>query len=195
MFFSNFANDNARLQALTEEELCLLSDIDKKNAMWARYAFNKKWPTSEEEKGNHKCRIVIKDLKVIQQLPKEQTHNPTPPLEAFRLLLAAFDSETEEIYTVDYITAYLQALEWHRSKCVLVKIKDPETDEVRCYWQTRPVYRGQTSGTEWYETIRRYLKKHMGFTESENAPSTYSNGTIRISKYADDPNIAFKKSV
>ena len=34
----------------------------------------------------------------------------------------------------------------------------------------------------------------MGFTESLNAPSTYTNGTIRISKHVDDPIIVFKKS-
>ena len=33
----------------------------------------------------------------------------------------------------------------------------------------------------------------MGFTESLNAPSTYSNGTIRISKHVDDPVIVFRK--
>ena len=61
------------MQALTKDGLCVLSDTDKKSAMWARYAFAKKRPTLEEEKGKHKCRIVIKDLKVIRQLLKEQT--------------------------------------------------------------------------------------------------------------------------
>ena len=108
--------------------------------MWARYAFTKKRPTLEEEKGKHKCRIVIKDLKVLRQLPKALTYSPTPPLEAFRLLLAAFDPENEEIYTIDFITAYLQALQWARKKWILVKIKDPETEETRYYWQTGPIY-------------------------------------------------------
>ena len=58
----------------------------------------------------------------------------------------------------------------------------------------RTSYGGQTGGAEWYQTIRGYLKDHMGFSESENAPSTYTNGTIRISKHVDDPIIVFKKS-
>ena len=75
-----------------------------------------------------------------------------------------------------------------------MKIKDPATGKMTFYWQTGPIYGGQTGGAEWYETIRAYLKKNMGFTESLNAPSTYSNGTIRISKHVDDPIIIFKKS-
>ena len=62
------------------------------------------------------------------------------------------------------------------------------------YWQTGPIYGGQTGGAEWYETIRGYLAKRMGFVESLNAPSTYTNGTIRISKHVDDPITVFKKS-
>ena len=179
---------------LTEDELSSRSETEKKNAMWARYAFTKTRPSLDEEKGKHKCRIVIMDLKVICQLPKNQTYNPTPPLEAFRLLLAAFDSKTEEIFTIDFITAYLQATQWPKSKWVLVKIKDPESSEIQYYWQTGPIYGGQTGGAEWYQTTRGHLKDRMGFTESQDAPSTYTNGTIRTSKHADDPIIVFNKS-
>ena len=92
--------------------------------MWLRYAFTKKRPSLEEDKegkdGARKCRIVCKDLKVIRKFPKIQTHSPTPPADAFTLLLASVDTETEEVCTIDFKTAYLQADGWARSDWMLV---------------------------------------------------------------------------
>ena len=91
-----------------------------------RYAFTRKRPTLEEaaegKQGKLKVRIVCKDLKVKRKLPKTDTYSPTPPLEGFRLIIANFNGELEELWTADFHTAFLQANDWERAKWIVVKL-------------------------------------------------------------------------
>ena len=187
MMQANFNSDTPRLVRLTDEELKGVSEYDKKKALWLRYAFTKKRPTIEDAEsgkdGARKCRIVCKDLKVIRKLPKVQTYSPTPSADAFRLLLASVDTETEEVCTIDFTTAYLQADGWKRSEWLLVRLKCPRTGEITWYWMTGPIYGLQTGGhdCQWYTTGRKYLTEVMGFAEGKNVPSTYAIDTSGLS--------------
>ena len=90
-----------------------LTEEMKKTALELRYTMSRKRPTDDEIKagntnGKLKARLVAKDLKCIHKLPKEQTYAPVPELSAFRLLMAAFDADTDRVSTTDFDTAYLQ---------------------------------------------------------------------------------------
>ena len=171
---------------VTDEQLKDVSEYEKRKALWLRYAFTKKGPTLEDaESGKdraRKCRIVCKDLKVIRRLPKVQTYSPTPSSDAFRLLLASVDTETEEVCTIDFTTAYLQADGWPISEWILVRLKCPQTSEITWYWMTGPIYGLQTGGHDWHTTGRKYLTEAMGFHEGKNVHSTYAIDTSRLSK-------------
>ena len=161
MMQANFNSDIPRLVELTDEELKGVPEYEKRKALWLRYAFTKKRPTLEDadsgKDGARKCRIVCKDLKVIRRLPKVQTYSPTPSSDAFRLLLASVDTETEEVCTIDFTTAYLQADGWPRCEWILVRLKCPRTGKITWYWMTDPIYGLQTGGHDWYTTGRKYL--------------------------------------
>ena len=73
----------------------------------AQVCFHEDAKSGRDASGARKCRILCKDL--FRGLPKVQTYSPTPSSDAFRLLLASVDTETEEVCTIDYTTAYLQA--------------------------------------------------------------------------------------
>ena len=137
MMQANFNSDIPRLIKLTDEELKGVSEYEKRKALWLRYAFTKKRPTAEDmdsgKDGALKCRIVCKDLKAIRRLPKVQTYSPTPSSDAFRLLFASVDTETEEVFTIDFTTAYLQADGWKRCEWILVRLKCPRTGEITWY--------------------------------------------------------------
>ena len=98
------------------------------------------------------------------------------------LLNTSVDTETEEVCTIDFTTAYLQADGWARSEWMLVRLKCPRTGEITWYWMTGPIYGLQTGGHDWYTTGRKYLTDAMGFTEGKNVPSTYAIDTSRFSK-------------
>ena len=142
---ANFNSDIIpRLVKLTGEELKGVSECEKRKALWLRYAFTKTRPTLEDAHSGkdraRKCRIVCKDLKVIRRLPKVQTCGPTPSSDAFRLLLASIDTETEEVCTTDFTTAYLQADGWPRCECILVRLKCPRTGKITWFWMTGPIH-------------------------------------------------------
>jgi len=199
MFEPNFHSDKPRLKKLTDQQLSELTEQMKKKAMSMRYAFTRKRPTLEEaaegKLGRLKVRIVAKDLKVRRRLPKTDTYSPTPPLEGFRMIIGYFDSDTEELWTADFHTAFLQADDWDEKKWIVVKLFDPQTREWTFYHMTGPVYGQQTGSHDWYDTGSDYLEKQMGFKESYNAPSTYFHPQkrIRISMHVDDPCIVFQK--
>ena len=143
MLQANFNSEIPRLVKVIDEELKGVSEYEKRKALWLRYAFTKKRHTLEDAEsgkdGARKCRIVCKDLKVIRRPPKVQTCSPTPSNDAFRLLLASVDTKTEEVCTIDFTTAYLQADGWPRGEWILVRLKCPRTSEITWCWMTGPI--------------------------------------------------------
>ena len=99
-----------RLTPVAEE---MLTDQQKKAALELRFSITRKRVTPEQAaqgitKGTLKARLVAKDLKSKRKLPEEETFAGVPGMEAWRLIIAAYDHKKHHISSTDFDTAYLQ---------------------------------------------------------------------------------------
>ena len=175
-----------------------LTEIEKKQAHTCRLLFSIKRPTLEEEakgeEGRHKCRLVARDLKCFNQRPASETYSAVPTVEAFRMLIASCDMQTDLLSTTDFTTAFLQAFRWEEGKKLLIKFWEPfKNDWVYC-WINGVLYGDQRASREFHQTLTTVLTKELGFTEGANMESIYHHHEkgITMACHVDDPFIKCK---
>ena len=95
----------------------------KKSAMEARVVCTYKRDMTA------KARLVMKDLKARRKLDPIQTYAAVPPLYGIRLMLALTNQPRYIKSTCDLVTAYLQQEEWDKGSWMLIKWRDPFSNE------------------------------------------------------------------
>ena len=186
-----------RLIPVAEENL---THEQKKAALELRFAITRKRVTPEQaaqgiSKGTLKARLVAKDLKSRRKLPEEETFAGVPGMEAWRLIIASYNHETDRISTTDFDTAYLQTPP--NGKLILTKRRCPFTNRWIYEDCTGVMYGMQTGGCEWKGDITHKLTADQygfGFKELKNVSSVFYNAErdIIISIHVDDPLIKTK---
>lgn len=183
-------NTHPRLIALTDEEVGLLTDHERKRCLKGRYSCTIK------RDGKHKARIVAQDLKKFNKCPAADVYAPTPSFLTMRLMLAASPRSIYEIHTTDFNTAYLQGFSEERCDWILFYLWNAGTKTGKYYRLTGPIYGQQPAGNKWRLKLKKGVEGDMGFRESKNAPSTFyrESDQTRVSVFVDDPLVASKKS-
>ena len=155
----------------------------KKTAMEARLVCNHKRDLSA------KARLVIKDLKRRRQVDARKTYAAVPGQYGIRLLVAATNKKGHIKSTTDLVTAYLQSEEWDEGSWMLIKYRDPFTEEWVYVWLRGEVYGLQTAGSSWKKSLvnRMVMKGH--FVEIRNQENMYYHPVrkVLVAVFVDDP--------
>ena len=181
--------DQMKKRRLTFAPKDKLTQKQMRSALRARMVYVDKRPTQiqldQGLPGRRKGRLVAMDLKHFRLLPHEMRYAPTPSLSGFRLMVAAFNSDTDVASSTDFDVAFLQS---DGDRVVLIVVKDPETGEDEYYWCEGAIYGMQDAAAEWSKTLRKYLEE-IGFKPTINIGSMYwhPERNIMLSCHVDDP--------
>ena len=155
----------------------------KKSAMEARVVCTYKRDMTA------KARLVMKDLKARRKLDPIQTYAAVPPLYGIRLMLALTNQPRYIKSTCDLVTAYLQQEEWDQGSWMLIKWRDPFTNEWTYAWLRGETYGLQTAGSGWKKSLVNRMIMKGGFREVKNMENMYYHPErdIRTCIFVDDP--------
>ena len=136
-----------------------------------------------------KARLVMKDLKARRKLDPIKTYAAVPPLYGIRLMLALTNRQKYIKSTCDLVTAYLQQEEWDKGSWMLIKWKDPFTNEWVHAWLRGETYGLQTAGSGWKKSLVNRMIMKGGFREVQNMENMYYHPErdIRTCIFVDDP--------
>ena len=136
-----------------------------------------------------KARLVMKDLKARRKLDPIKTYAAVPPLYGIRLMLALTNQLRYIKSTCDLVTAYLQQEEWEQGSWMLVKWRDPFTNEWVFAWLRGETYGLQTAGSGWKKSLVNRMIMKGGFREIKNMENMYYHPErdIRTCIFVDDP--------
>ena len=110
-----------------------------------------------------KARLVMKDLKARRKLDPIQTCAAVPQLYGIRLMLALTNQLRYIKSTCDLVTAYLQQEEWDQGSWMLIKWRDPFTNEWVYAW-----LRGETSRPQDESADRKHPPKIFSISRKIN---------------------------
>ena len=145
---------------------------------------------TQKRDGRMKARLVAKDLKSRRKLPETSTYAAVPAMYGFRLIIAAADARVNIISTTDFDVAYLQTENRSdHTTWVLIKYRDPHTNEWVYVWIMGVIYGEQPAGKSWKDSLTHKMVVLGGFQEVLNMENMYWHPIwkVAVGVHVDDP--------